>query len=174
MSIWYPDRTDVEIVAKELAAIWFPKRESEQPALFGLLKGPDGAAALESALGIVQQPYYRQHHHKAGALLRSLIKNHPFVDGNKRIGVITTIDFLVMNGHILYATDEELVTIALEIARSEPDIPWRDVAKWIGERCFCMRSRSKRVSERRLERPQEVQGRLQQMQRAFREIMPGA
>ncbi|MEX0683458.1 MAG: type II toxin-antitoxin system death-on-curing family toxin [Dehalococcoidia bacterium] len=171
MPIWYPDREDVEIVARELAAIWFPRKKSEQPALFGLVKGHEGRAALESALGIVQQPYYRQLHDKAGALLRSLIKNHAFVDGNKRIAVITTIDFLSMNGHILYATDEELVDEALRIARSEPDTPWKDVARWIRERCYCARSKSPRVRARLLAHPKELQDRLLKMRKVLQEIM---
>jgi len=45
---------------------------------------------LSSALGIVRQPYYRTLYDKAGALLRSLIKNHPYRDGNKRMGMALT------------------------------------------------------------------------------------
>ncbi|GAA1410997.1 type II toxin-antitoxin system death-on-curing family toxin [Catellatospora coxensis] len=37
---------------------------------------------------------------KAAALLRSLTRNHPFVDGNKRIGWITATAFLTVNGAV--------------------------------------------------------------------------
>lgn len=53
---------------------------------------------------------------KAARLGFSLIKNHPFVDGNKRIGVMTMLTFLELNGISLMCTDNELVRIGLEIA----------------------------------------------------------
>ncbi|MFE9916299.1 type II toxin-antitoxin system death-on-curing family toxin [Micromonospora sp. NPDC005553] len=40
---------------------------------------------------------------KAAALLHSLVNNHPFVDGNKRIGWIVAIAFLLQNGAVTIA-----------------------------------------------------------------------
>ncbi len=50
---------------------------------------------------------------KAARLGFSLIKNHPFVDGNKRIGVLVMLVFLEINGVVIDCSDEELVRIGL-------------------------------------------------------------
>ncbi len=52
---------------------------------------------------------------KAVALLFSIIKNHPFVDGNKRTGLHAAITFLELNGHDIAATDSKLVKLGLDI-----------------------------------------------------------
>ena len=95
-----------------------------------------GGALLESALALPRQTFggrylYRTWDEKAGVLMRSLIKNHPLVDGNKRLAVATTFVFLLMNGRFLLVPNDEIVRFALKVAVSEPDIPWRTVAKWI-------------------------------------------
>lgn len=54
--------------------------------------------------------------HKAAALMESLIKNHPFIDGNKRTAVTSAGIFLGMNGHALEASQRELVDFAIEQA----------------------------------------------------------
>ena len=47
---------------------------------------------------------------KAAALFHSLIFNHPFLDGNKRIGVLVMLTFLKMNNHpILYTISIEYI-----------------------------------------------------------------
>lgn len=55
---------------------------------------------------------------KAAALLDSIIRNHPFVDGNKRVGITATGLFLRRNGWRLNATNRELETFALTVAQS--------------------------------------------------------
>lgn len=91
---------------------------------------------LSSALALPRQPYYRTIYDKAGALLRSLIKNHPYMDGNKRMGMSVTTVFLMMNGHLLLPTSDEMLDYALKIAQSEPNIPWQEAASWIRENTF--------------------------------------
>lgn len=49
----------------------------------------------------------------------SLIKNHAFIDGNKRIGLLIMLTFLEINGVILEFTDDELITLGLGVASSE-------------------------------------------------------
>ena len=44
---------------------------------------------------------------KAGAFMHSLIANHPFVDGNKRTGLVATMDFLDRNGIATEPLDED-------------------------------------------------------------------
>jgi len=45
---------------------------------------------------------------KAAILFYSLIKNHPFVDGNKRTAFLSLMRFLNLNGYTLNATNDEL------------------------------------------------------------------
>ena len=56
---------------------------------------------------------------KASALGFSLIKNHPFVDGNKRIGHAAMEIFLVLNGHEIDAPVDEQEQIILRLASGE-------------------------------------------------------
>lgn len=52
----------------------------------------------------------------AAAYACGLARNHPFVDGNKRIAAVVSETFLMLNGHILLASDAELVVAFLELA----------------------------------------------------------
>jgi len=56
---------------------------------------------------------------KATALCFSLVGNHPFVDGNKRVGHAAMETFLVLNGLELDATIEEGVRTMLALAAGE-------------------------------------------------------
>jgi len=79
---------------------------------------------LLSAIGRPQasfdnQDLYPDLFSKAAALLDSLIRNHPFVDGNKRTGITAAALFLRMNGYRLTATNSELEKITLEVAQAQ-------------------------------------------------------
>lgn len=54
---------------------------------------------------------------KAAALMHSLVLNHPFADGNKRIGVAAAEFFLGCNGHVVSATNDELERLTMEVAQ---------------------------------------------------------
>ena len=86
---------------------------------------------LESALAIPRQPYYSGLTRKAGALLRSMVKNHPFVPGNKRLGMATTFAFLLLNRRLMTCSNEEMVAFALRLAASDPAMRWEEVAAWV-------------------------------------------
>lgn len=45
----------------------------------------------------------------AAAMLQSLVKNHPFEDGNKRTALVSTARFLYKNGHDLFFDQDELI-----------------------------------------------------------------
>jgi death-on-curing protein len=45
-----------------------------------------------------------------------IIRNHPFVDGNKRVGTVLLETFLDLNGYALEATDEDLLATILAVA----------------------------------------------------------
>lgn len=58
---------------------------------------------------------------KAARLGYGLIKNHPFVDGNKRIGTHAMLAFLAINNVELSYSDDELIQLILGIASGEYD-----------------------------------------------------
>lgn len=58
---------------------------------------------------------------KAAALAYSLIKNHPFVDGNKRVGHAAMETFLLLNDHELTAPVENVEEIILGVAAGSVD-----------------------------------------------------
>jgi len=59
----------------------------------------------------------------------SLIKNHPFLDGNKRIGILSMLVFLDVNGLPVTCTDDELVALGLGLADSS--ITELELIEWI-------------------------------------------
>lgn len=98
-------------------------------ALFAATGGSDGVredGLLESALAAPFQtfggePVYPSLCAKAAQLGFGLIRNHPFVDGNKRIGAHTMLVFLELNGIRLQYTQQELIDIILSVAAGETD-----------------------------------------------------
>jgi death-on-curing protein len=58
---------------------------------------------------------------KAAHLVFSLIKNHPFLDGNKRTGVTVMLIFLKSNGLEIDCTNEELAELGLGLADGSYD-----------------------------------------------------
>ena len=66
---------------------------------------------------------------KAARLCFSLVKNHPFVDGNKRIGAHVMLVFLALNGIELQYTQTELSDIILQLAAGT--IQSSDLLDWI-------------------------------------------
>lgn len=98
-------------------------------ALFAATGGSDGVredGLLESALAAPFQtfggePVYPSLCAKAAQLGFGLIRNHPFVDGNKRIGAHTMLVFLELNGIRLQYTQQELIDIILSVAAGATD-----------------------------------------------------
>jgi death-on-curing protein len=66
---------------------------------------------------------------KAAALLDSLVNNHPFVDGNKRTGIVAAGLFLRANGYRLITSSEELEAFTLSVATEHP--PIAELANWL-------------------------------------------
>ena len=55
---------------------------------------------------------------KAAILFYLLVKNHAFVDGNKRTAALALIEFLERNGYTLNATNDELYQFTIDVASS--------------------------------------------------------
>jgi death on curing protein len=66
------------------------------------------AGALESALHRPQTGYYETIIHEAAALLESLVQNHPFVDGNKRVAFTVVDVFLRINAFTITADSKDI------------------------------------------------------------------
>lgn len=98
----------------------------EATDLFGRER-EDGLAALLGNLdqSVFGEPAYPTVEAKAAHLLYFVIKNHPFSDGNKRIGSFLFVDFLHRNGHLIrngeaVINDVGLAALALLVAESAP------------------------------------------------------
>lgn len=66
--------------------------------------------------------------HKAAVLMESLVKNHPFIDGNKRTAITSAGIFLRRNGCILKAPQTELERFTLKMATGKAS--FHDAVKW--------------------------------------------
>ena len=90
---------------------------------FGGIDGVRDEGLLESALNNAYGVYFGLENYptveeKAARLAYSLTKNHPFLDGNKRIGVLIMLVFLEINKMELTCSDEQLTDLGLKIAAS--------------------------------------------------------
>lgn len=93
--------------------------------------GADGLASpdlLRSAIGMPESSFGGQLLHEtiyeqAAADLFHLVPNHPFVDGNKRIGAIAAFTFLRVNGYDLTASNEEFEALVMETANGRAEKP---------------------------------------------------
>lgn len=79
---------------------------------------------LDSSIQQVYQTFdgeelYKTKEEKAARLGYSLISNHAFVDGNKRIGMYVMLTFLEVNGLNVSFTNDEIVNIGMRIASSK-------------------------------------------------------
>lgn len=73
----------------------------------------------------------------AAAYAFALVKNHPYRDGNKRIGFLAMVTFLGMNDHDFSATDAEVVAEILALA--DGTVSEEALADWIRRHCSTRR-----------------------------------
>ena len=87
-------------------------------------------SALESAYATFGgQELYPTRQQKAARIGFSLISNHAFVDGNKRIGMFILLVFLEVNGVKLRPTNDEVARVGLAVAAGEMD--YDELLEWI-------------------------------------------
>ena len=67
----------------------------------------------------------------AAAYAYGIVKNHPFVDGNKRVGYVVCRTFLILNGADIGATQKEKYSTFLKLA--EGTIDQHELAGWLRE-----------------------------------------
>jgi len=105
--------------------------------VFGGSAGLRDRGALESAVARPAMTFggedlYPDEASKAAALLHSLVMNHAFVDGNKRVGIAAAELFLRLNGFRLAGDDSELEELTVTVARGEIDA--EALAIWFRQR----------------------------------------
>lgn len=89
---------------------------------------------LDSAINSAYQTFdgeelYPTKEEKGARLGYSLVSNHAFVDGNKRIGLLVMLSFFAMNGINIKYTDEELVSIGLALADGK--MTYEELLQWV-------------------------------------------
>jgi prophage maintenance system killer protein len=124
-----PAVLDYEEIKKSITK--FKNRLMQQKQASGLF-GQEAGEKFKGVLGSINQTFgnkdlYPSIEEKAAHLLYFAIKDHPFVDGNKRIGSLIFLLYLVENRHLLNKkgerkiNDSALAALALLIAESKPD-----------------------------------------------------
>lgn len=109
-----------------------------------LIQGTGGAhgirdlSMLLSALGRPQATFdendlYSDLFSKAASLMDSLIRNHPFVDGNKRTAITATALFMKLNGFTLVVPNEEMARFTLACAQSK--VTLEEISAWLQQFC---------------------------------------
>lgn len=100
----------------------------DDPAVrdLGLLESA-AARPQSSAFGEDAYPTFAE---KAAALMHSLARNHPLVDGNKRLAWAATRVFCLLNASDLAYDVDEAEALVLAVARGERDVP--DIAENLG------------------------------------------
>jgi death-on-curing protein len=69
-------------------------------------------------------------HEKAAELLRLLTANHPFVDGNKRTALVSTVAFYAVNGHAL-DYGNEIRSLLKRLATDESSVPAEEIVEYL-------------------------------------------
>ena len=97
-----------------------------QIASYGGEHGVRDAGLLESALAQPKAMFNGDYLHRdifemAAAYLFHLVKNHPFIDGNKRVGALTAYVFLMINGYRLTMLPDPFTEMVLAVAEGRLD-----------------------------------------------------
>src|SRR6202140_500143 len=112
--------------------VWIDERRALaiHQRVLGLHGGAAGLrdrALLESALARPRQHYAYASARKPDILdmaplyARGIVRNHPFLDGNKRTGFVVGILFLELNGYRFSASEEDAARVVLELASGNLD-----------------------------------------------------
>ena len=87
-------------------------------------------SAIENAFATFDgEELYPSKEEKAACLAYSLISDHAFVDGNKRIGVYVMLSFLELNGIHIEASDDDVIELGLGTA--DGSLKREEILEWI-------------------------------------------
>ena len=104
---------------------------------YGGIQGIRDLALLESALerpysGLEKNEFYPSTEEKASAIIESIVKNHPFYDGNKRTGYVLMRLTLLQNNLDIKTSKNDKYQFVIAIASGE--LEFEDILDWIKER----------------------------------------
>ncbi|MET9265942.1 type II toxin-antitoxin system death-on-curing family toxin [Amycolatopsis sp. NPDC004079] len=85
------------------------------------------AAAHRPQSSLMGQDAYPELHEKAAVLLESIVRNHPLIDGNKRLGWMSAYVFYGLNGYDLDAPEDDAYDLV--IATATGTLPYQSVAE---------------------------------------------
>jgi death-on-curing protein len=100
--------------------------QKDQVVRYGGTLGVRDIDLLKSAVAMPMATYGGEFLHTdvyemAAAYLYHLVKNHPFLDGNKRVGAVAALVFLLLNGYDCNAPEDDLADLVFAMARGESD-----------------------------------------------------
>lgn len=109
----------------------------DQLARYGGDAGIRDVGLLKSAIAMPTTTYGGQYLHTdlfemGAAYLFHIAQNHPFVDGNKRVGAVAALVFFILNGVNIDAEEDDLDEMVLAVARGE--LPKSEVAAFFRRR----------------------------------------
>lgn len=119
MSTTYLDLEDLLALADDLGVL--------QVRDLGLL----ASAAQRPATSLYGEEVYPDVGDKAAVILESVVRNHPLVDGNKRLGWLSTVVFLGLNGVDLDVEDDDAYELVISVAEGRRT--WQETAVWMAE-----------------------------------------
>jgi death-on-curing protein len=110
---------ELEVFALELVASGFNVKD------YGLL----GAALARPRTTVFGEDAYKTLELKASALVQSLIKSHPMLDGNKSVAWLALNAFLFLNNRVLVAKESDAIGLITGIANDKYSVD--EIAAWI-------------------------------------------
>ena len=87
------------------------------------------AAIATQTQEVFGEELYKGTFQKAGAICRGIIADHPFIDGNKRTGMLAALTFIELNGYTFTAPQGMVEDFAVQVAVEHLDIP--AIAAWL-------------------------------------------
>jgi len=105
-------------------------------SIYGGLEGIRDEGLLDTALGRPEQLFaYGEPDlfDLATSYAYGIVRNHPFLDGNKRAGFMAAYTFLIQNGWRIFAKEEEVVLMTIGLAAGE--LQPEGYAMWLRENC---------------------------------------
>lgn len=101
---------------------------------YGGESGVRDLGRLEAALATQSQEVfdmdmYATVYEKSAAMMRGIIVDRPFLEGNKRTGILTGLTFLEVNGVKFSAREGEVEEFAVSVAGGDPDVS--EIAAWL-------------------------------------------
>lgn len=120
MNVTYLDLEDLLVLAEDLGML--------QVRDLGLL----ASASQRPTTSLYGEAAYPALADKAAVVLESIVRNHPLVDGNKRLGWLATVVFLGLNGVDLDVADDDAYDLVISVAEGRRS--WQETAQWLRER----------------------------------------